>query len=66
MTLPASVEYVIIHCGTNNFGHKSPLKIAKGLIDIACMLSSFYRLVQSAIWKLFTDFLLFYNLFQDP
>ena len=26
MTLPASVEYVIIHCGTNNLGHNSPLQ----------------------------------------
>ena len=34
MTLPASVEYVIIHCGTNNLGYKSLLKIAEGLINI--------------------------------
>ena len=26
MTLPTSVEYVIIHCGTNNLGHNSPIK----------------------------------------
>ena len=38
MTLPASVEYVIIHCGTNNLGHNSPLKIAEGLINIAYIL----------------------------
>ena len=31
MTLPTSVEYAIIHCGTNNLGHNSPLKIAEGL-----------------------------------
>ena len=38
MTLPGSVEYVIIHCGTNNFGHNSPLKIAQELINIVCKL----------------------------
>ena len=43
MTLPASVEYVIIHSGTNNLGHSSPLKIAKGLINIACILKKNYK-----------------------
>ena len=43
MTLPASVEYLIIHCGTNNLGHKSPLKIAEGLINIACILKKNYK-----------------------
>ena len=43
MTLPASVEYVIIHCGTNNLGHNSPLKIAEGLINIACILKKNYK-----------------------
>ena len=38
MTLPTSVGYVIIHCGTNNHGHNNPLKIAEGLINITCML----------------------------
>ena len=38
MTLPASVEYIISHCGTNNLGHSSPLKIAESLINIACIL----------------------------
>ena len=36
-TLPESVEYVIIHCGTNNLGHNNPLKIAEGLTNIACI-----------------------------
>ena len=35
MTLSTSVEYVIFHCGTNNIGHNSLLKIAEGLINIA-------------------------------
>ena len=43
MTLPASVEYVIIHCGTNNLGHNSLLKIAEGLINIACILKKNYK-----------------------
>ena len=42
MTLPASLEYVIIYCGTNNLGHNSPLKIA-GLINIACILKKNYK-----------------------
>ena len=37
MTLPASVEYVIFYCGTNDLGHNSPLKIAGGLINVACI-----------------------------
>ena len=43
MTLPASVEYVIIHCGTNNPGHNSPLQVAEGLINIACILKKNYK-----------------------
>ena len=43
MTLPASLEYVIIYCGTNNLGHNSPLKIAEGLINIACILKKNYK-----------------------
>ena len=41
--LPASVEYIINHCGTNNLGHNSPLKIAEGLINIACMFKKNYK-----------------------
>ena len=29
MALPASVEYVIIHCGTNNLGHKNRRRFDK-------------------------------------
>ena len=43
ITLPASVEYIIIHCGTNNLGHNSPLKITEGLINIACILKKNYK-----------------------
>ena len=43
MTLPPSVEYVIIHCGTNNLGYNSPLKIAEGLINIACILKKNFK-----------------------
>ena len=39
LTLPASVECVIINCGTNNLGHNSPLKIAEGLKDRATVLA---------------------------
>ena len=38
MTLPTSVEYIIIHCGTNNLGSNSPLQISERLINIVCML----------------------------
>ena len=43
MTLPALIEYVIIHCGTNNLGHNSPLKIAERLINIAHILKKTIR-----------------------
>ena len=42
VTLPTSVEYVIIHYGTNKLGHNSPFKIADGLINIACRLKKNY------------------------
>ena len=43
LTLLASIEYVIINCGTNNLGHNSPLKNAKRLIKIACILKKNYK-----------------------
>ena len=43
MTLPVLVEYVIIHCRANILGHNSPLKIAEGLINIACILKKNYK-----------------------
>ena len=43
MTLPTSVEYAITHCGTNNLGHNSPLKIPEGLISIALILKENYK-----------------------
>ena len=32
--LPALREYIIIHCGANNLGHNSALKITERLINI--------------------------------
>ena len=46
LTFPVSVEYVIIHCGTNNLGYNCLLKIAEGLINIACMLKKNYKNLQ--------------------
>ena len=43
MTLPTLVEYVIIHCGTNNLGDNSQLKISYGLTNIACLLKKNYK-----------------------
>ena len=43
MALPTSVEYIIIHCGTNNLGHNSPLKITEALINIASMFNKNYK-----------------------
>ena len=43
LTLPASVEGVIINCDTNNLWHNSPLKFAEGLINIACILKKNYK-----------------------
>ena len=39
MTLPGSVEYVIIYCGTNDLGHKT----AEGLKNIACISKKNYQ-----------------------
>ena len=43
MTSPTSVEYVIIHCCTNNLGHNCPLKIAEGLINTVFILKKNYE-----------------------
>ena len=43
MTLPTLVEYVIIHCGTNNLGDNNQLKISYGLTNIACLLKKNYK-----------------------
>ena len=43
MTFAGSVDYVIIHCGTDNLGHNSPLKLSEGLINIACILKKNYK-----------------------
>ena len=40
MTLPASVEYIIIYCGTNNLEHNS---LINRLINIACILKKITR-----------------------
>ena len=41
--LQVNVLKVIIYCGTYNLRHNSPLKIAEGLINIACMLKKNYK-----------------------
>ena len=43
MSLLASVEYVVIYSGNNNLGYNSPIKIAQGLINIACILKKNYK-----------------------
>ena len=43
MSLLASVEYVVIYSGNNNLGYNSPIKIAEGLINIACILKKNYK-----------------------
>ena len=35
MSLPPSLQYVFIHCGTNNIGHNDRDVISDGLIDLA-------------------------------
>ena len=35
MSLPPSLQYIFIHCGTNNIGHYDPEIISDGLINLA-------------------------------
>ena len=35
MSLPPSLQYIFIHCGTNNIGHNDPEVISDGLINLA-------------------------------
>ena len=35
MSLPPSLQYIFIHCGTNNIGHYASEVISDGLINLA-------------------------------
>ena len=38
ISLPSTVQYVVVHCGTNNIGWHSPQNIANGVISIGLVL----------------------------
>ena len=46
MPLPPSLQYIFIHCGTNNIGHNDPEVISDGLTNLARVIKKKYRNVK--------------------
>ena len=49
MPLPPSLQYIFIHCGTNNIEHNDPEVISDGLINLARIIKKKYRDVKIII-----------------
>ena len=43
MSLPPSLQYIIIHCDTSNIGHNDPEVISDGLINLARVIKKKYK-----------------------
>ena len=52
MSLPPSLQYIFIHCGTNNIGHNDPEVISDGLINLARVIKKKYKDVKIIISSL--------------
>ena len=52
MSLPPSLQYIFIHCGTNNIGHNDPEVISDGLINLARVIKKKYKDVKITISSL--------------
>ena len=55
-------DRIIMHIGTNDAPFLTPENMFKELKE----LRSCYRTVPSAIWEIFSEFLIFCNLFHEP
>ena len=52
MSLPPSLQYTFIHCGTNSIGHNDPEVISDGLINLARVIKEKYKDVKIIISSL--------------
>ena len=52
MPLPPSLQYIFIHCGTNNIEHNDPEVISDGLINLARVIKKKYKDVKIIISSL--------------
>ena len=52
MSFPLSLQYIFIHCGTNNIGHNDPEVISDGLINLARVIKKKYKDVKIIISSL--------------
>ena len=52
MSLPPSLQYIFIHCDTNNIGHNDPEVISDGLINLARVMKKKYKDVKIIISSL--------------
>ena len=52
MSLPPSLQYIVIHCGTNNIGYNDPEVISDGLINLAQVIQKKYRDIKIIISSL--------------
>ena len=49
MYLPPFLQYIFIHCGTNNIGHNDAGVISDGLINLARVIKKRYKDIKSLI-----------------
>ena len=52
MSLSPSLQYIFIHCGTNNIGHNDPEVISNGLINLARVIKKKCKDVKTIISSL--------------
>ena len=52
MSLPPSLQYIIIHCGTNNIGHNDPEVFSDDFINLARVIKKKYNSIKVIISSL--------------
>ena len=52
MSLPPSLQYIVIHCGTNNIWHYDLEVISDGLINLAHLIKKKYKCLEIIIKSL--------------
>ena len=52
MSMPPSLQYIFIRCGTNNIGHNDPEVIWDGLVNLARVIKKKYKDVKIFISSL--------------
>ena len=50
MNLPPTLQYLFVHCGTNNIGSSSTKDIADGILSIGVMAEKTTRTIKNCYW----------------